>query len=664
MPGAGLARRERIAVRIMPDHDSLAAEVAGRIAVLIRERSSEGRHAVLGLATGSTPVGVYRELIRLHREEGLDFSNVVAFNLDEYFPMRPGSVHSYHRYMREHLFDFVNIPPGNRHIPRGDLAEAEVEDHCLDFERRIREAGGIDLQILGIGRSGHIGFNEPGSRRESRTRCLYLDAVTRADAAGDFFGEENVPSRAITMGVETILEAREVILLATGEHKAEIVRRAVEGEVHADVAATFLQQHPHATVYLDPPAAGELTRIRTPWLVSDVEWTPHREVEAVVWLSRRSGKPILHLSTDDYREHHLGSLVSRHGSAEPLNGEVFNALISKIRGKSRLPRGQRMLVFSPHPDDDVISMGGLLRKLAENGNRVTVAYMTSGNIAVFDHEIRRYLDFMRRTADVIELGDRETLGDVLHRVERELALKEPGEGDPVVVQHLKRVIRESEAVAGIQALGLSSDCARFLNLPFYQTGTVRKNPIMEADVAIVAALLEEVRPSMVFAAGDLSDPHGTHRMCLEAVERALEGYTGEAPWLWLYRGAWQEWTVNEATVLVPLSEGELRAKVQAIFRHESQKDSAPFPGPDAREFWQRVVDRNRGTADFLRSLGLPAYRAMEAYLTLRCGHRVEAHEIPTASLAQDMVPAGRAKRQLLAAAQGGAVQQSEPAGNP
>ena len=658
------ARRERIPVRVMPDHDSLAAEVAGRIAQLIRERSREGRHAVLGLATGSTPVGVYRELIRLHREEGLDFSNVVAFNLDEYFPMRPGSVHSYHRYMRENLFDFVNIPLENRHIPRGDLRETDMEAHCLDYERRIREAGGIDLQILGIGRSGHIGFNEPGSRRESRTRCLYLDAVTRADATADFFGEENVPSRAITMGVATILEAREVILLATGEHKAEIVRRAVEGEVHADVAATFLQQHPHATVYLDPPAAGELTRIRTPWLVGDVEWTPHREVEAVVWLSRRSGKPILHLATDDYREHHLGSLVSRHGSAEPLNGQVFNALISKIRGKSRLPRGQRMLVFSPHPDDDVISMGGLLRKLAENGNRVTVAYMTSGNIAVFDHEVRRYLDFMRRTAGVIQLGDRGALGGVLQRVEEELARKEPGEGDPVVVQNLKRVIRETEAVAGIQALGLSGGCARFLNLPFYQTGKVRKNPITETDVEIVATLLEEVRPSMVFAAGDLSDPHGTHRMCLEAVERALERYSGAPPWLWLYRGAWQEWTVNEATVLVPLSEGELRGKVQAIFRHESQKDSAPFPGPDAREFWQRVVDRNRGTADFLRSLGLPAYRAMEAYLTVRRGHRVEAHEIPTASLAEDVVPSGDARRRLAAAGRGRAAMESEPAGNP
>ncbi len=618
----------------MEGHDSIAAEVAGRIAALMRERAAEGRTAVLGLATGSTPVGVYRELVRLHSAEGLDFSNVVTFNLDEYFPMEVGSIHSYHSYMRENLFDHVNIPAANRHIPRGDLPEAEVEAHCLDYERRIREAGGIDLQILGIGRSGHIGFNEPGSGRRSRTRCLYLDMVTRVDAASDFFGEENVPPQAITMGVATILEAREVVLLAMGEHKADVVRRAVEGEVHADVAATFLQQHPAATVYLDPAAAAGLTRIRTPWLVGDMEWTPHWETEAVIWLSRRTGKPILHLATDDYREHHLGSLVSRHGSAEPLNGQVFNALISKIRGKSRLPRGQEVLVFSPHPDDDVISMGGLLRKLSENGNRVTVAYLTSGNIAVFDHEIRRYLDFMARAASVIELEDRSTLEAILQSIEEELAGKGLGDVDPVVVQHLKRIIRESEASAGIQALGLSADRARFLNLPFYQTGKVRKKPITEADVDIVTGLLEELRPSMVFAAGDLSDPHGTHRMCLEAVERALERYSGDAPWLWLYRGAWQEWSLNEATVLVPLSEGELRRKVQAIFRHESQKDSAPFPGPDDREFWQRVVDRNRGTADLLHSLGLPAYRAMEAYVTLRNRYRVEAREIHTAELVE------------------------------
>lgn len=633
MSVAAHARRERVPVRVMPDHDSIAAEVAGRIAALLRERAKNGRAAVLGLATGATPVGVYRELIRLHRDEGLDFSNAIAFNLDEYFPMRPGSLHSYHRYMREHLFDHVNIAPEQCHIPRGDVPEAEVEAHCVEYERRIRRAGGIDFQILGIGRSGHIGFNEPGSERDSRTRRLYLDTVTRSDAASDFFGEENVPPQAITMGVATILEAREVVLLATGEHKAGIVRRAVEGEVHADVAATFLQQHAAATVYLDPAAASDLTRVRTPWLVGDVEWTAERETAAVIWLSERIDKSILHLATDDYRANHLAPLTSRHGSAEPLNGQVFNALISKIRGKSRLPRGQNIVVFSPHPDDDVISMGGLLRKLVENGNHVTVAYQTSGNIAVFDHEVRRYLDFLRRAAGVIDLGDAASLEGVLRSLEDRLARKEPGDIDPGVVQQLKRIIRETEATAAIESLGLSADRARFLNQPFYQTGAVKKNPITSEDVEIVAQLLEQVRPTIVFAAGDLSDPHGTHRMCLETVDAGLAGYRGDPPWLWLYRGAWQEWSLDEATVLVPLSEGELRGKVQAIFRHETQKDLAPFPGPDPREFWQRVVERNRDTANRLAALGLPAYYAMEAYVTLRDGRRVEGPEIPTSSLA-------------------------------
>ncbi|MCY3600673.1 MAG: glucosamine-6-phosphate deaminase [Gemmatimonadetes bacterium] len=633
MSAAAHARRERVPVRVMPDHDSIAAEVAGRIAALLRGRAENGRPAVLGLATGATPVGVYRELIRLHRHEGLDFSNAVAFNLDEYFPMRPGSLHSYHRYMREHLFDHVNIAPEHCHIPRGDVPEAEVEAHCVEYERRIRKAGGIDFQILGIGRSGHIGFNEPGSERDSRTRRLYLDTVTRGDAASDFFGEENVPPQAITMGVATILEAREVVLLATGEHKAGIVRRAVEGEIHADVAATFLQQHAAATVYLDPAAASDLTRVRTPWLVGDVEWTAERETAAVIWLSERTDKSILHLATDDYRANHLAPLTSRHGSAGPINGQVFNALISRIRGKSRLPRDQDIIVFSPHPDDDVISMGGLLRKLVENGNRITVAYQTSGNIAVFDHEVRRYLDFLRRAAGIIDLGDAANLEGVLRSLEDRLAGKEPGDIDPDVVQQLKRIIRETEATAAIESLGLSADRARFLNQPFYQTGAVRKNPITSEDVEIVARLLEEVRPTIVFAAGDLSDPHGTHRMCLETVEAALAGYHGDPPWLWLYRGAWQEWDLDEATVLVPLSERELHGKVQAIFRHESQKDSAPFPGPDPREFWQRVVERNRDTADRLAALGLPAYYAMEAYVTLRDGRRVEGPEISTSSLA-------------------------------
>jgi len=634
MIGGSFSRKERVPVRVLSDHDAIAVAVAGRMATVIRERAQEGRQAVLGLATGSTPVGVYRELIRLHREDGLDLSNVVTFNLDEYFPMNAKSIHSYHRFMRENLFDHVNIPDAQVNIPPGNLSRDEVDAACLDYERAIRAAGGIDFQILGIGRSGHIGFNEPGSGRDSRTRLLYLDTVTRADAAGDFFGEEHVPPEAVTMGVATILEAKEIALIATGEHKARIVQRAVEGSVHADVAATFLQEHANATVFLDPAAAAELTRLRTPWAVGEVDWTPAREADAVLWLSGQTGKPILHLSTNDYREHHLSSLVARYGSAGPLNGQVFNGLIAKIRGKSKLPRQEDIVVFSPHPDDDVISMGGMLRKLAENENRLTVAYQTSGNIAVFDHEVRRYLDFARRAAGAIDLGDPVAVEGVLQTVEQELVRKTVGDVDIPAVQTLKRIIRETEAVAGIEASGLSASSARFLNMPFYQTGKVKKDPIDEEDVGIVLQLLQETRPSIVFAAGDLSDPHGTHRMCLEAVEAALRLYDGPPPELWLYRGAWQEWSVNEATVLVPLSEEELRRKIQAIFKHESQKDSAPFPGPDPREFWQRVVDRNKGTAELLRGLGLPAYFAMEAYVTLSEGRRMEGPEVATSTLGE------------------------------
>lgn len=629
-----LTVRERIPVVVMPDHDSVAVAVAGRMAELIRERASEGRTAVLGLATGSTPLGIYRELVRMHEEDGLDFSNVVTFNLDEYFPMDPERPQAYRRFMQKHLFDHVNVPPEQVHVPRGDISRAEAETHCREYEEAIRDAGGIDFQILGIGRSGHVGFNEPGSMRTSRTRLLYLDPVTRADAAGDFFGEENVPLEAITMGVATILDAREIALIATGEHKASIVRRAVEGEVHADVAATFLQEHPDARVYLDPAAAAELTGVRTPWVLGEVAWTPERETEAVLWLGDRTGKPILHLTTNDYREHHLGVLAARHGSAGPLNGRVFNELIAKIRGKSKLPAGRRVLVFSPHPDDDVISMGGALRKLAENGNDITVAYQTSGNIAVFDHEVRRYLSFVLRAADVLEADSGEAFRALAERVLELLAAKRPGDVDAPEVRELKRLIRETEAVAALEATGLSRENARFLDLPFYRTGAVEKRPIGEEDVEIVSRTLSEVRPEIVFAAGDLSDPHGTHRMCLEAVQRALAAWDGPAPEVWLYRGAWQEWSVTEATVLVPLSENELRRKILAIFRHQSQKDVAPFPGPDPREFWQRVEARNRDTAERLRRLGLPAYYAMEAYQTFRDGRKMTLDPVPTAELSE------------------------------
>jgi glucosamine-6-phosphate deaminase len=607
-------RLEKIPTVVLESHEALSRTIARRIAEVIGERRAAGARPVLGLATGSTPIGVYRELIRMHREEGLSYRGVVTFNLDEYFPMAPESIHSYRRFMQENLFDHIDISPADTHVPDGAVPREGVRAMAAAYEAAIRAAGGIDFQLLGIGKTGHIGFNEPGSGAESRTRLIQLDVITRRDAAADFFGEEHVPREAVTMGIATILEAREIAILATGEHKSAIVRRAVEGVVDLEVAATFLQRHPHTTFYLDTAAAAELTRIAAPWLVDEVEWTPELAVRAVVWLSLRTGKAILKLTQGDYAEHQLSSLVARHGSPGAVNGLVFNALGAKIRGKSKLPEGRRVLVFSPHPDDDVISMGGILHKLAQNGNTITVAYMTSGNIAVFDHDVRRYVDFLERLARERGIGK----GDVpafTTQVREFLRTKQPGAVDSDAIQDLKRIIREGEAVSALETIGLGRDHARFLNLPFYQTGKVRKDPIGPADVAIVRALLEEVRPQLVFVAGDLSDPHGTHRMCKEAIDRALAETNGTLPEVWLYRGAWQEWPVTEATWLVPMSQEELKLKIQAIFKHQSQKDSAPFPGAhDEREFWQRVEARNKETAEMLDRLGLAEYFAMEAYV--------------------------------------------------
>jgi glucosamine-6-phosphate deaminase len=625
--------RERVPVEVL-EYDEIARVVARRMAEIIREKQAAGGHAVLGLATGSTPIGVYRELIRMHRDEGLDFADVVTFNLDEYFPMSPDSIHSYHRYMRENLFAHINLRPENIHLPRGDIPRDEVEAHTAEYERLIAEVGGIDFQILGIGKTGHIGFNEPGSGIESRTRLIALDTITRRDAAADFFGEDNVPTEAITMGVATIMAAREVALIATGEHKAEIIRRSVEGEINADIAATYLQKHAHATFYIDPAAAAELTRIKTPWVVGEVQWTRELEIQAVIWLSGVTGKSVLKLDTLDYREHHLSSLVSRYGSAGPINGEVFNSLIAKIRGKSKLPSGKRIVVFSPHPDDDVISMGGILNKLHHNGNDIVVAYQTSGNIAVFDHEVRRYLDFLRRFGRDFQVGDGQ-LSALIDRMESFLDSKDPGQVDIEPVQEMKRSIREAEAVSGIETFGMTREQACFLDLPFYQTGKVKKDPIGPEDVRITLELLERERPDLVFVAGDLSDPHGTHRMCLQAVHQALEQYSGEAPEVWYYRGAWQEWPIAEADILVPLSEDELRLKIHAIYKHQSQKDKAPFPGLDDREFWQRVEERNRTTAALVDGLGLPEYFAMESYVVRREGKRLEQEPIPTSALARE-----------------------------
>jgi glucosamine-6-phosphate deaminase len=620
-PPSVLTALERIRTVVVEDHEELAQLVADRIATLIRERAAAGRHTVLGLATGSTPIGVYRELIRLHTDEGLSFRNVVTFNLDEYWPMPPESVHAYHRFMWENFFAHVDIDPANVHIPSGVMPREDADAACAAYEAAIRAAGGVDFQILGIGKTGHIGFNEPGSGVNSRTRLVRLDNVTRRDAAADFFGEQNVPKEAVTMGIATILEAREIAILAIGEHKAAIVRRTVEGEPSVEVAATFLQRHPNTTFFLDADAGSELTRVATPWLLDEVEWVPALILRATIWLSQVTGRAVLKLTQNDYAEHGLSSLVALYGSPGAVNGEVFNVIGSKIRGRSKLMRGRKIVCFSPHPDDDVISMGGILHKLALNENDLTVAYMTSGDIAVFDHDVRRHIDFLERLAHSrgIESGQ---LRDFTASVREFLGRKRPGEVDTPDVRDIKRTIRESEAVSGLETLGLSSQHARFLNLPFYRTGTVKKDPIGPADVRIVRSVLEELRPELIFVAGDLSDPHGTHRMCKEAIDAAIaELWPDRAapgtPEVWLYRGAWQEWPVTDATWLVPLSQEELRLKIQAIFKHQSQKDSAPFPGQDDREFWQRVESRNKETAAFLDRLGLAEYYAMEAYVVER-----------------------------------------------
>ncbi len=635
---------ERLPVLIFETSRALAQQVARRIASLVQERQAVGRNVVLGLPTGSTPIGVYQSLIDMHRNDGLDLSNVVTFNLDEYFPMSPESLQSYHRFMFENFFDLVNIPRANIHIPRGDIKADDVETHALTYEHQIQKAGGIDIVLLGIGRTGHIGFNEPGSARNTRTRMILLDEITRKDAASDFFGEENVPREAITMGVGTILDAREIILMATGEHKAPILRRAVEEPPTKDVTASYLQYHRNASVFADQAAASALTRIKTPWLVQPVEWNADIAKRAVIWLSEKLGKSILRLEAADFFRNHLHDLVHAHGTADDLCRTVFEDLRQRIQYRKDLPKNQRVICFSPHPDDDVISMGGMLDALVQNGNDVTVAYMTNGSVAVFDSDVRRHLLFAELSLDALGVPKeaQQAVEEQRKKIENFLDTKYPGQIDIDAVQELKSRIRYSEAVAAIQILGLGEKNARFLDMPFYKTGRVRKLPIGPADIAVVKGLLEEIVPQHVYVAGDLSDPHGTHQMCYVAIREALKEYNGVAtngqakgkkkaakkeeeapaadpsrrPLVWLYRGAWQEWEIDRADIFFPLSKHDLDRKIEAIYKHESQKDRALFPGAyDEREFWQRARDRNRGTADTVNNLGLPEFYAVEAYVT-------------------------------------------------
>ncbi|NNM18788.1 MAG: glucosamine-6-phosphate deaminase [Croceitalea sp.] len=620
---------EKVTTLIHQDSESASFYVANEIAALIRQRQKEGKRAVLGLATGSTPTKVYDYLVKFHIEDGLSFKNVVTFNLDEYYPMQPDSIHSYVRFMNEHLFDHIDIPANNVHIPDGTVTKEDIRAYCETYEQKITDAGGIDIQILGIGRTGHIGFNEPGSSINSKTRLVRLDMVTQLDAASDFFGQENVPSRALTMGVGTIMASRRIILMAWGEGKSEIIKQAVEGEIRETVPATFLQHHDNCDFILDHAAASFLTRVKTPWLVGECEWDDTLIKKATIWLSEKLSKAILKLTNEDYNEHGMGNLIAEIGSAEQINLKVFNQLQRTITGwpggKPNADDSQRperanpypktSLIFSPHPDDDVISMGGTLLRLVDQGQDVHVAYQTSGNIAVFDDEVIRFLDFARE----VDKNDKQLIKKFA-QVRKFLNEKTPGQVDSPEIQEYKGLIRKGEALAACRYCGVPEKNAHFLNLPFYETGTVKKKPHSEEDIQITCDLLNKVKPHQIFAAGDLSDPHGTHRVCLQIIFRALKRLVDEgADWVndcyvWLYRGAWQEWDVSDMEMAVPIGPKDMTRKINAIFKHQSQKDSAMFPGNDEREFWQRAEQRNKETANKFNQLGLAEYEAMEGFV--------------------------------------------------
>lgn len=626
------SQSEKLPVLVYPSSGDASKAVAREIAQLIRTKATEGENCVLGLATGSTPTTVYAELVRMHQEEGLSFKNVVTFNLDEYYPIQPDQLQSYVRFMNENLFKHVDIVPENVHIPDGTIPRQQVEAYCKAYEEKIQAYGGLDLQLLGIGRTGHIGFNEPGSGKDSRTRLITLDYITVVDAASDFFGEENVPRKAITMGVGTILDAKRVILMAWGEGKASVIAKTVQGEITDSVPATYLQRHPAVTIVLDEAAAAHLTRYKTPWLVGPCNWDDQLIRKAVTWLSITLGKPILKLTNRDYGDNGMVDLITEYDSAYNINIKVFNELQRTITGwpggkpnaddthrpERANPAQKRVIIFSPHPDDDVISMGGTFIRLHDQGHDVHVAYQTSGNIAVFDDDVVRFADFVNDFHESFGLHP-EVTQSLFFSIREKIKEKKAGEVDAHEVQKIKGLIRRGEAKAGCRYVGIKDENMHFLDMPFYETGLVKKKPLSEADIQIIVDLLRKVKPHQVFAAGDLSDPHGTHRVCLQAIFQALDRCKKEGDewisdcWLWLYRGAWQEWEIENVDMAVPLSPDELLRKRRAIFKHQSQKDRPLFPGHDSREFWERAEQRNRGTAKLYDQLGLPEYEAIEAF---------------------------------------------------
>ena len=629
-----LTRMEKIPTDIYETPEEGANQIARDIAQLIRDKQKAGRFCVLALAGGNSPRNVFSALVRMHQEEGLSFRNVVVFNLYEYYPLAPDAVTSNLNALKEMLLDHVDIDRQNIFTPDGSIAKDTIFEYCHLYEQRIESFGGIDVALLGIGRVGNIGFNEPGSRLNSTTRLILLDSVSRNEASKMFGNIDNTPISSITMGVSTILGAKKIYLMAWGEEKAAMVKACVEGNITDNIPASFLQTHNNAHIVIDLSAAANLTRIQHPWLVTSCEWNEKLIRSAIVWLCQLVKKPILKLTNKDYNENGLSELLALYGSAYNVNIRIFNDLQHTITGwpggkpnaddtyrpERAQPYPKRVIVFSPHPDDDVISMGGTIRRLVEQQHDVHVAYETSGNIAVGDEEVVRFLHFINGFNQLFNNSADQVINEKYTEIRQYLRNKKDGDMDTRDILTLKGLIRRGEARTACTYNNIPMDHIHFLDLPFYETGKIKKNPLSEADVEIVRNLLREVKPHQIFVAGDLADPHGTHRVCTDAVFAAIDLEKEEgAEWLkdcriWMYRGAWAEWEIENIEMAVPISPEELRAKRNSILKHQSQMESAPFLGNDERLFWQRSEDRNRGTAALYNELGLASYEAMEAFV--------------------------------------------------
>lgn len=607
--------------------------VARQIASMIREKQKRNQPCVLGLATGSTPKSLYAELVRMHREEKLSFKHVISFNLDEYFPIDNDALQSYNRFMHAHLFDHIDINPKNIHIPNGEIKKEDIKEHCRHYEKQIEEAGGIDLQILGIGNNGHIGFNEPGSGIYSKTRLITLDNSTRIANAYEFANISQVPRLAITMGIGTIMKAKKIILMAWGSSKAPVIKKAVEDDDTEQVPASLLQNHDDVHFVIDETAAAELTRNKSPWLTGDCEWTPKMIRKAVVNMALKLKKPVLSLTNSDYNEYGLSDLLVEKGDAYAINLQVYYMLRDSITGwpggkpnaiipghpERSAPYPKRVIIFSPHPDDDIISMGGTFQRLHDQDHDVHVAYQTSGNIAVTDEFVTRFLDFAVGFEEIAGIDTKKS-GKILEDARRFIARKKSHQVDTPTIRAIKGLIRRCEARATCRYVGIPEKNIHFLNLPFYETGTIEKKPMSEKDIRITVELLRQVKPQQVFCAGDFADPHGTHIICFNVVLEALkrikaagDDWIGDC-WLWLYKGAWQEWHIEEIEMAIPMSPDQVLKKRFGIFIHQSQKDMVPFQGSDSREFWQRAEERNAATAGLYADLGLTHYAAMEAFV--------------------------------------------------